>query len=75
MNEIFFIVENDPEGGYTAKSLYGDFSIFTEADTIPDLKKNIMAALNCQFEDENDIPKIIRLHYVKDEILNYAPAS
>ncbi len=31
-NEIVFIVEESPEGGYEAKSL--THSIFTEADTI-----------------------------------------
>ena len=70
MNEIFFIVEEDPEGGFTARSL-GE-SIFTEADTIDELKKAIIDALRCHYESESEIPKIIRLHYVKEEILTYA---
>ena len=70
MNEIFFLIEDDPEGSYTAKSL-GE-SIFTEADTIEELKEAILDALRCHFVNESDIPKIIRLHYIKEEILTYA---
>ena len=75
MIEIFFLVEDDPEGGYTARAMSGSDSIFTEADTIDELKANIMDALRCHFDRESDIPAIIHLHYVKDETLRYAPAS
>jgi len=39
MKEIFFIVEEDQESGFTAKAL--GFSIFTEAETMDQLKINI----------------------------------
>ncbi len=48
MNEIIFIVEESAEGGYEAKAL--GYSIFTEADTIDDLKQNIREAIHCHFE-------------------------
>lgn len=70
VKEIIFIVEEDPEGGYNAKSL-GD-SIFTEGDTLEDLKKNIKDALKCHFDKEIDIPVFIRLHIVREETLTYA---
>jgi predicted RNase H-like HicB family nuclease len=66
MNEIFFLVEEALEGGYTAKAL-GE-SIFTEGETMDELKANIREAVHCHFEEEN-LPKIIRLHYVKEEVL------
>ncbi|WP_423148543.1 2-oxoisovalerate dehydrogenase [Rubrolithibacter danxiaensis] len=66
MKELFFLVEEAAEGGYTAKAL-GE-SIFTEADSIEDLKIEIKDAVFCHFE-ENDLPKIIRLHMVKEETL------
>lgn len=69
MKEIIFLIEEDPEGGYNAHGL--GYSIFTEGDTVEELKKNILDALKCHFDNENDIPKIIRLHYVKEETLNY----
>jgi hypothetical protein len=66
MNEIFFLVEEALEGGYTAKGI-GE-SIFTEGDTMDQLKANIREAVQCHFE-EGAVPKIIRLHFVKEEII------
>jgi len=66
MNEVFFLVEEALEGGYTARAI-GE-SIFTEADTIDELKSNIREAVQCHF-DEGNTPKIIRLHLVKEEII------
>jgi predicted RNase H-like HicB family nuclease len=66
MNEIFFLIEEALEGGYTAKAI-GE-SIFTEGDTMEDLKENIREAVQCHF-DEGKLPKIIRLHMVKEEII------
>lgn len=67
MNEIFFLVEEAIDGGYTAKAL-GE-SIFTEADNMGDLKEQIKDAVKCHF-DTDKLPKIIRLHLVKEEILS-----
>jgi len=69
-NEIIFLIENDPEGGYNARAL--GYSIFTEGETAEDLKENIIDALRCHFDNENDIPRIIRLHFVREDILIYA---
>ncbi len=66
MNEIIFLVEDAPEGGFTARAL--SESIFTEADDLVNLRAAIRDAVNCHFEDE-DKPKIIRLHFVKEEVL------
>jgi predicted RNase H-like HicB family nuclease len=66
VKEIIFIVEESPDGGYTARAL-GE-SIFTEGDTIEDIKEAIKDAVRCHFEEE-DLPKIIRIHFVKDEVL------
>ena len=70
MNEIIFIVEEAPEGGYTASAL-GE-SIFTEGDTEAELKSNIKDALRCHFNDESEIPSVIHLHFVRDQIISYA---
>ena len=66
MNEIFFLVEEAPDGGYAAKAL-GE-SIFTEADTLEELHANVRDAVRCHF-DEGKAPKIIRLHFVHEEVL------
>ena len=65
MTEIIFIVEESPEGGYEARAL--GHSIFTDGETIKELKENIKEAIHCHFEE--DIPKIIRLHYIKEEVI------
>jgi len=66
MSEIIFVVENSDEGGYTAKSL--GHSIYTEAETLDELKENIKDAVKCHF-DKKEIPRIVRLHIVKDEVI------
>lgn len=66
MSEIIFIIENSDEGGYTAKAL--GYSIYTEGETLEELKENIKDAVKCHF-DAKDLPHIIRLHTVKDEVM------
>jgi hypothetical protein len=67
MDEIIFVVEEAPEGGYTARAL-GE-SIFAEGDDLAGLKTNILDAVRCHFEDPARRPKVVRLHMVKDEVL------
>jgi hypothetical protein len=50
MSEILFVVQEAPEGGYTAHAL--GHSIYTEADSWDELKTAIQDALACHFEDE-----------------------
>jgi hypothetical protein len=64
--EIIFLVEECLDGGYTAKALEHD--IFTQADTLKELRVNIKDAVSCHF-DESSKPPIIRLHIVKDEVI------
>ena len=66
MNEIIFLVEPDPEGGYTAQAL--GYSIFTEADTWDELKTAVQGAVKCHFE-EHERPTMVRLHVVQDEVV------
>ena len=66
MNEIIFLIEEAGEGGFTARAL-GE-SIFTEADTLDALRQQVPDAVNCHFDDGN-APKVIRLHFVRDEVL------
>ena len=67
MTEIVFIVEDDPDGGYTAVALTE--SIFTQADNIETLREMIRDAVHCHFPNEQNRPKIIRLHIVRDEVI------
>ncbi len=66
MNELIFLVEDAVEGGFTARALGP--SIFTEADTLEELRNNVRDAVHCHF-DEGKAPKVIRLHFVREEVL------
>jgi hypothetical protein len=66
MRELIFVVEEAPEGGYTARAL-GE-SIFTEAETLEALRTQVRDAVRCHFED-GAAPRIIRLHFVREEVL------
>ncbi len=65
-SEIIFAVEESPDGGYEARAL--GHSIYTQADTLDELKVMVRDALRCHF-DEEDRPRVIRLHLVKDEVI------
>lgn len=66
MSEIIFVIEEAPEGGYTAKAV-GE-SIFTQAETRELLQERVRDAVRCHF-DEDRAPKMIRLHFVRDEVI------
>ena len=68
MTEIVFLVEEDPDGGYTARAL-GE-SIFTEAKDMPALRENIRDAVRCNFPDAKNRPAAVRLHLVHDEVIS-----
>ncbi len=65
--EIIFEVTESPEGGYEARALSA--SIFTEAETLPELEEAVRDAVRCHF-DEGEVPAIIRLHLVRDLVIS-----
>ena len=64
---MIFLVEEAPEGGFTARAL-GE-SIFTEAEDLADLHAKVRDAVRCHF-DEGQAPKVIRLHFARDEVIS-----
>jgi len=64
--EIVFLVEEAPEGGFEARAL--GLSIFTDGETLDEVRENIRDAVRCHFE-ESEQPQVVRLHYVKDEVI------
>ena len=66
IKEIIFLIEESVDCGFEAKAM--GHSIFTEGETYEEVKENIKEAVICHFE-ESDMPSIIRLHLVKDEVL------
>ena len=67
-SEIIFEVVESFEGGYEARAL--GHSIFTEANTEDELKDMLRDAVRCHFEKETDAPRVIRLHWVRDELIS-----
>jgi len=64
--EIIFLVEEAPEGGYIARAL--GYSIFTESDSLDAIRERAKDAVRCHF-DEDKVPRIIRLHFIREEIV------
>lgn len=67
MSEIIFEVSEAEEGGFWARAL--GHSIFTQGEDWDDLRAMVKEAVACHFEAAEDAPKIIRLHFVRDEVL------
>lgn len=66
MNEVIFLVEEAPEGGWIARALRT--SIYTEADTEAELQDQVRDAVRCHFS-ESELPQLIRLHFVREDVI------
>jgi len=66
MQEVIFVVEDAPEGGFIARAL--GVSIYTEADSLAELPEKVRDAVRCHFE-EGKAPKVVRLHHVREEVI------
>jgi hypothetical protein len=64
--EIIFAVEEAPEGGFVARAV--GHSIFTQANDLDALRDAVRDAIRCHFDD-GDRPKVIRLHFLREEVL------
>ena len=67
MSEIIFEVREAEEGGFWARAL--GHSIFTQGEDWDELRKMVRDAVACHFGNASDQPRIIRLHFVRDEVL------
>jgi hypothetical protein len=70
--ELIFEVRDAEEGGYCARAL--GYAIFTEADTWEELRANVLEATSLHFEEAAEQPRLVQLHYVKDEFIAGQPA-
>lgn len=65
--ELIFEVRDADDGGFHARAL--GYSIYTQAQTWEELRRNVLEATSLHFEDEPEQPKLVQLHYVKDEYI------
>ena len=64
---IFEVTEDEVDGGYVASAV--GYGIVTDGDTLKDLRANVLEAIDCYFDETMERPALVRLHYVRDEIL------
>ncbi len=67
MEIIFEVSQDELDGGYSASAL--GFGIHTQGDSLDDLRGNVREAVDCYFDDGMERPRLIRLHFVRDEVL------
>ena len=67
MKEIIFeVAEDEIDGGYSASAM--GLSIHTQGETLDELRRNVREAVECYFDEGEDHPRVIRLHFVRDEV-------
>ncbi|MCY4255421.1 MAG: 2-oxoisovalerate dehydrogenase [Gammaproteobacteria bacterium] len=59
--------EDESNGGYSASAL--GYGIHTQGDSIEELRRNVKEAVDCYFDETMARPRLIRLHFVRDEVL------
>jgi len=64
---IFEVNEDESNGGYSASAL--GYGIHTQGDSIEELRRDVKEAVDCYFDETMARPRLIRLHFVRDEVL------
>ena len=64
---IFEVSEDESHGGYSASA--PGYGIHTQGDSIEELRRNVKEAVDCYFDGTMTRPRLIRLHFVRDEVL------
>ncbi len=64
---IFEVTEDEVDGGYSASAL--GYGIHTQGDSVEDIRRNVREAVDCYFDETMERPSVIRLHFVRDEIM------
>ena len=63
---IFEVNEDQVDGGYSASAL--GYGIHTQAETLGELRNNFREAVECYFDETMQRPKLIRLHFIRDQV-------
>lgn len=67
MKEIVFEILEDPEGGFTASAI--GCGIHTQGENVEDLKAQLREAVDCYFDESQERPSVVRLHFVREELM------
>lgn len=66
--ELIFEIRDGEEGGFCARAL--GHAIFTEGETWEELRANVLEAVELHFENGSVRPRLVQMHYVKDELIS-----
>ncbi len=66
--ELIFEIHDAEEGGFCARAL--GHGIFTAADSWDELRANLIEAVSLHFEDATTRPRLVQMHYIKDELIS-----
>ena len=55
------------DGGYSAVAR--GYGIHTQGDSVEEIRRNVKEAVACYFDDAKQRPQLIRLRFVRDEVL------
>jgi len=64
---IFEVTEDEVDGGYSASAL--GYGIHTEGASLDEVRSNVREAVDCYFDETMERPRVIRLHFVRDEVM------
>ena len=68
MSEIIFEVrEDEVDGGYNSTAL--GYGIHTQGESLEELRAMVKDAVDCYFDETMEAPRVIRFHFVRDEVL------
>lgn len=65
--ELIFEIRDAEEGGLFARAL--GHNIFTQAESWDELRRNVLEAVSLHFEEATTRPRLVQMHYVKDELI------
>jgi hypothetical protein len=65
--ELIFEIRDAEEGGFYARAL--GHSIFTQGETWDELRGSLVEAVSLHYDDATTRPRLVQMHYVKDELL------
>ena len=66
VKEIIFTVNESLDGGYEAQAV--GYPIFTQCEEYSELQSTLREATLCYFDGEGEIPSLIHVHFVRNEI-------
>jgi predicted RNase H-like HicB family nuclease len=68
VKELYFDAREDKvDGGYVASAI--GYGIHTQAETLEELRSNILDAASCYFDEPREAPTVIHLRVIREEVL------